>query len=79
MHYEIRNRGLQNETILSAFPGLAAQAQDSETMLRRAQPDQAVLYGVLAQPEAERLGLFEVHCDRSSETAHHARPSRRRA
>lgn len=58
--YEIRVRGHLGETLLAAFPGLRAQPQGGETVLAGKLPDQAALYGVLAQVEALGLELLEV-------------------
>jgi hypothetical protein len=58
--YEIRVRGHLGETIRSAFPALDAQPHGGETVLTGELPDQAALYGVLAEIEAlglELLGL----------------------
>jgi hypothetical protein len=63
--YEIHVRGQLDETLLGAFPGLHAQANGAGTMLTGALPDQAALYGVLAQMEALGLELLELrraHC-----------------
>jgi hypothetical protein len=65
VRYEIRVRGLLGETLRSAFPGLDIRVQGSETALSGALPDQAALYGVLAQIEALGLELIEVRRDRS--------------
>ena len=46
--------------LLVAFPGLRADTRDGETVLSGALPDQAALYGVLAQIEALGLKLLEV-------------------
>ena len=58
--YEIRVRGLLGETLLGAFPGLRARAQETETVLTGALPDQAALFGVLSHIEALGLELLEV-------------------
>ncbi len=58
MYYEIRVRGQLSETLLGAFPGLRAEAQAAETVLAGALPDQAALFGVLAQIEALGLELL---------------------
>jgi hypothetical protein len=58
--YEIRVRGLLGEMLLGAFPGLRVRADGTETMLTGPLPDQAALYGVLAQIEALGLELLEV-------------------
>jgi hypothetical protein len=58
--YEIRVRGHLGETMRSAFPALDAQPHGGETVLTGELPDQAALYGVLAEIEAlglELLGL----------------------
>jgi hypothetical protein len=57
--YEIRIRGRLGATMLRAFPGLRAEAQGRDTVLRGV-TDQAALYGVLAQVEALGLELLEV-------------------
>ena len=65
MHYEIRVRGQLSETMLGAFPELCAQVQGAETLLAGQLPDQAALFGVLAQIEALGLELLEVlHTER---------------
>ena len=58
--YEIRVRGLLGGTLLGAFPGLRAQPDGTETVLTGPLPDQAALYGVLAQLEALGLELLEL-------------------
>jgi hypothetical protein len=58
MYYEIRVRGQLSETLLGAFPGLRAEAQGGETVLAGPLPDQAALFGVLAQIEALGLELL---------------------
>jgi hypothetical protein len=58
--YEIRVRGHLGETLRSAFPALHAQPSGGDTVLTGMLPDQAALYGVLAEIEAlglELLGL----------------------
>jgi hypothetical protein len=60
LHCEIHIRGLLGETLLGGFPGLDATYQDGETLLSGLLPDQAALYGVLAQIEALGLELLEV-------------------
>jgi len=57
---EIRVRGLLGETVLTGFPGFRATERDGETMLVGTVPDQAALFGVLAQIEALGLELVEV-------------------
>lgn len=58
--YQIRIRGVLSETLLGAFPALEARARGNETVLAGTLPDQAALYGVLAQLEALGLELIEV-------------------
>jgi hypothetical protein len=58
--YEIRVRGHLGETMRSAFPGLRAQSHGKDTVLTGVLPDQAALYGVLAEIEALGLELLEV-------------------
>jgi len=57
---EIVVRGLLSETLLAAFPTLSAETHGAETVLAGALPDQAALYGVLAQIEALGLELLDV-------------------
>jgi hypothetical protein len=59
-HYLIRIRGQIGGTLLSAFAGLHAEVRHGETMLSGELPDQAALFGVLAQVEALGLELLEV-------------------
>ena len=58
--WEFRVRGLLGETLLGAFPGLRAQAHETETVLTGPLPDQAALFGVLGCIEALGLELLEV-------------------
>ena len=58
--YEIRVRGHLSETLLAAFPGLYGEAQGADTVLSGELPDQAALFGVLAQIETLGLELLEV-------------------
>jgi hypothetical protein len=58
--YEICVHGLLGETMRSAFPGLRAQPRGEDTVLTGPLPDQAALYGVLAEIEALGLELLEV-------------------
>ena len=58
--YEIRVRGLLGGMLLEAFPGLRNRAHGTETVLTGPLPDQAALYGLLAQIEALGLELLEV-------------------
>ena len=59
--YEIWVRGHLGETMRLAFPALRAQPRGENTVLTGALPDQASLYGVLAEIEALGLELLEVH------------------
>ena len=58
--YEFCVRGHLGETMRSAFPDLRAQPRGEDTVLTGALPDQAALYGVLAEIEALGLELLEV-------------------
>jgi hypothetical protein len=58
--YEIRVRGIFGEVLVAAFPNLEGQVQLGETVLVGALPDQAALFGVLAQIEALGLELLDV-------------------
>jgi hypothetical protein len=58
--YQILVRGHLGATTRRAFPGLRAQTQDRDTLLRGPIADQAALHGVLAQIEALGLELLEV-------------------
>ena len=58
--YEIRVRGHLSQTLLVAFPDLHGEARGADTVLSGDLPDQAALYGVLAQIETLGLELLEV-------------------
>ncbi len=58
--YRIRIRGVLGDLLLTAFPDLQADVSGGETVLAGVLPDQAALYGVLAQIEALGLELLEV-------------------
>jgi hypothetical protein len=60
VYYEVRVRGLLSETVLGAFPDLRAKTEGAETVLAGKLPDQAALFGVLAQCETLGLELLEV-------------------
>jgi hypothetical protein len=60
LRYEIRVRGVLNETLLEAFPGLHAEAHSGQTVLAGELADQSELHGLLAQVEALGLELLEV-------------------
>jgi hypothetical protein len=56
--YEFRVRGVLSATLQGAFPNLDVQVQEGQTVLVRTLPDQAALFGVLAQIEALGLELL---------------------
>jgi hypothetical protein len=58
--YTIRIRGRLGPNALSAFPSLAPQTKDSETVLTGVLEDQSAVFGVLAQIEALGLDLLEL-------------------
>ena len=58
--YNFRVRGHLGEILLGAFPALQAETSGQDTLLRGALPDQAALYGVLAEIEALGLELVEL-------------------
>ena len=58
--YEIRIQGVLSDRLLIAFPDLDARAENGETVLTGALPDQAALYGILDEIEALGLELLEV-------------------
>jgi hypothetical protein len=58
--YAISVRGHLGKTMLSAFPALQAHTRGGDTVLTGTLPDQAALYGVLAQIEALGLELLEL-------------------
>ena len=62
--YEFRVRGVLSERELSAFPDLVAVTRGRDTVLVGTLPDQAALFGVLAQIEALALQLLDVRRSR---------------
>jgi hypothetical protein len=60
VRYEISVAGHLGQTMRAAFPALRAQRRGRDTVLTGALPDQAALYGVLAEIEALGLELLEV-------------------
>jgi hypothetical protein len=58
--YAIRVRGHLGEMMRLAFPALQAQPQGEDTVLTGPLPDQAALFGVLAEIEELGLELLEV-------------------
>jgi hypothetical protein len=57
--YTIRIGGVLGETVLLAFPQLAAEQSGADTVLT-GRLDRSALYGVLCQVEALGLDLLEV-------------------
>ncbi|MFI6006838.1 hypothetical protein ACIA98_42030 [Streptomyces sp. NPDC051366] len=57
--YLIRINGHLGATVLSAFPALASQRHDAQTVLTGLL-DRSALYGVLAEIEALGLDLLEI-------------------
>jgi hypothetical protein len=58
--YTIHIRGRLGVTALSAFPSMASELKDGETVLTGLLEDRAALFGVLAQIEALGLDLLEL-------------------
>jgi hypothetical protein len=58
--YTIRVRGRLGVTALSAFPTMACELKDGETVLTGSIEDRSALFGVLAQIETLGLELLEV-------------------
>jgi hypothetical protein len=58
--FEIWVSGRLGETLRLAFPGMQAQPRGGNTVLTGELPDQAALYGVLAEIEDLGLELLEV-------------------
>jgi hypothetical protein len=56
--YEILVRGRLGEILRSAFPAMRTSAHGEDTVLTGLLPDQAALYGVLAEIEALGLELL---------------------
>ena len=56
---EFRIRGRLGKSLLVAFPYLRAEVNGSETVLTGLLPDEAAVFGVLAQIEALGLHLLE--------------------
>jgi hypothetical protein len=76
--YTIRIEGQLGVTALSAFPSMAFELKDSETVLTGQLEDRSALFGVLAQIEALDLDLVEVRCvcarAKSPESGHDRSP-----
>jgi hypothetical protein len=58
--YAIRIKGRLGATALSAFPSMASELKDDETVLTGSIEDRSALFGVLAQIEALGLDLLEL-------------------
>jgi hypothetical protein len=58
--YEIRIKGRLGATALSAFPSMASELKDSETVLTGLLEDRSAVFGAIAQIEALGLELLEV-------------------
>lgn len=67
LNYEIHVRGVLGQTLLTAFPEMDARQRDGETVLSGVLPDQAALFGVLAQVEALGLELLAIRSVRCQE------------
>jgi hypothetical protein len=60
--YTIRIKGGLGATALSAFPSMASELEDGETVLTGLLEDRSAVFGVLAQIEALGLELLELRC-----------------
>ena len=58
--YAIRIKGRLGPTALSAFPTMASEVKDGETVLSGWLEDPSAVFGVLAQIEALGLELLEL-------------------
>ena len=58
--YAIRIKGRLGPTALSAFPTMASEVKDGETVLTGWLEDRSAVFGVLAQIEALGLELLEL-------------------
>ena len=58
--YEISVRGHLSDRLLAAFPEVHGETRGPDTVLCGDLPDQAALFGILAQIEALGLELLEV-------------------
>jgi hypothetical protein len=56
---EFRIRGQLSKSLVGAFPRLQAEIDGAETVLAGSLPDQAAMFGVLAQIEALGLELLQ--------------------
>jgi hypothetical protein len=60
--YTIRIKGRLGPTALSAFPTLACQLRDRETVLTGVLADRSAVFGVVGQIESLGLELLELRC-----------------
>ena len=58
--YAIRIKGRLGPTALSAFPRMASEVKDGETVLAGWLKDRSAVFGVVAQIEALGLDLLEL-------------------
>jgi hypothetical protein len=58
--YEIRIKGRLGATALSAFPTMASELEDGDTVLTGWLEDRSAVFGVVAQIEALGLELLEL-------------------
>jgi hypothetical protein len=63
--YTIRIKGRLGATALSAFPTMACELKDSDTVLTGLLADRSAVFGVIAQIEALGLDLVELRKIRS--------------
>ena len=66
--YTIRIKGRLGPTALSAFPSMASELRDHETVLTGLLEDRSAVFGVVAQIEALGLELLELRQIRSRPT-----------
>ena len=70
--YMIRVKGRLGPTALSAFPEMAAEVQEGETVLTGPLQDSSALFGVIAQIEALALELTELRQIHGSSDVDHS-------
>jgi hypothetical protein len=73
--YQIRVSGHLGEMLIGAFPGLEVHTEPGATVLTGHLPDQAALYGLLAELEGLGLELLEVRTRGAHETDGESRES----
>jgi hypothetical protein len=66
--YLIRIKGRLGRTALSAFPSMASELKDDETVLTGLLEDRSAVFGVVAQIEALCLELLELRQIRTKPT-----------